>query len=300
MGQQIVTVLCEGPHDVAFICRLLKSIGFRSNENIKIGDYPAPFNQLLINEAKKTDVEQLNLTEVRRNLLPSNVLRKDDNFIFIYSLEGDGKKGPRQRILQELRSFIPAAGQINPTPDGTTLSLAYFFDADHKGIDTRLSEINAEVRAALPEVTKDLFPANGTWAMVSELKLGAFIFTGPDNNTGKLEDILFPLMKDGNEPNFDAATTYLKAHFKDPRLFPLKWKSHSTSGAMMEERSTKQADKVKYDEIKSLIGTVGQLQRSGKSNVVCISDSDYLTLSKIQTDSKCQEILTFFSGFVGI
>jgi hypothetical protein len=298
MAQQIITVLCEGPHDVAFICRLLKSIGFKTNESTKIGEYPFPFNQLLIGEATKTDVEQLNLTEIRRNLLPSNVLKKNDDFIFMYSLEGDGKIGPRQRVLKELRSFIAAPGEIELLPKDTNLSLLYFFDADQKGINTRLSEINAEIKNALPEITDDLFHVNGDAATISKLKIGAFIFTGPDNQTGKLEDILFPLMKAQNESNFEAAGAYLSAHFDEPRLFPLKWSTNSLNNEIVEERSRRQGDKARYDEIKSLIGAVGQLQRSGKSNVVCISDSDYLTLSKINADVKCQEILSFFSEFI--
>ena len=68
MAKQIITILCEGPHDVAFICRILKTTGFKSNESTKIGDYPTPFDQLLVNEASKTDIEQLNLSELRRNL----------------------------------------------------------------------------------------------------------------------------------------------------------------------------------------------------------------------------------------
>jgi hypothetical protein len=297
MAKQIITVLCEGPHDVAFICRILKSIGYKSNESVKIGEYPKPFDSLLTREATKTDVEQLNLTELRRNLLPSNVLLREEIHVFLYSLGGDGKKETRQRILTELRSLVVEEGEIIADRNNdAVLSLLYFFDADDHGVDARLSYINAEMRAALPiEITTDLFANNGDKVHVSKLKLGAFIFTGDNDSTGKLEDILVPLMRLENESSFDAAITYLKDHHDDARLFPLKLTV--AEGIVTEARSTKQKDKDKFDDKKSLIGTVGQLQRSGKSNVVCISDTDFLSLDKMKKNKKCVEIATFFETF---
>jgi len=298
MATQILTILCEGPHDVAFIVRLLKANGFKSNENTKIGNYPQPFDQLLVNEASKTDVEQLNLTEVRRNLLPSNVLTKNDSFIFLYSLEGDGKREPRMRILKELRSFITEEGEFERLPRDTNLSLLYFFDADDKGVANRLSDINTEVREALPEINVDPFQENGASYLVTKLKIGAFIFTDGTNDTGKLEDILMPLMIEGNQAIFDAANNFLTSHYDDGRMFPLKLSINPQTSAISESRSVRAGDKAKYDEKKSIIGAIGQLQRSGKSNVVCISDCDFISLEKIRASQKCQEITTFFDTFI--
>ncbi|AYL96956.1 DUF3226 domain-containing protein [Mucilaginibacter celer] len=299
MANQIITVLCEGPHDVAFICRILKSIGYKSNEGVKIGDYPRPFDALLKREATKTDIEQLNLTELRRNLLPSNVLLRGENHVFLYSLGGDGKADTRQRILIELRSLIVEEGEIiADRNNNAVLSLLYFFDSDNHGVMTRLSHINAEIKAALPEeITADLFTKNGDKTNVSKLKLGAFIFTGEDNNTGKLEDILVPLMRLGNERLFEAANVYLSEHHEENRLFPLKL--NVGDNGITESRSVRQKEKGKFDDKKSLIGTVGQLQLSGKSNVVCISDSDYLSLDKMLENDKCIKIMQFFELFAG-
>ena len=57
MATQIITVLCEGPHDVAFITKILKTIGFKSNESTKLGEYPPPMNAILQNEVIKMNVE---------------------------------------------------------------------------------------------------------------------------------------------------------------------------------------------------------------------------------------------------
>jgi hypothetical protein len=298
MATQIITVLCEGPHDVAFITKILKTKGFKSNESTTLGKYPPPMNAILQNEVIKTNVEDLNLTQVRRSLLPSNALKKEDSLIFLYSLGGDGQKTSRQKILNELRQLIPEPDEIlsGRLPIDTTLSLLYFFDADDKGIEQRVNEINREIREVLTEIQGNLFETHAQIKTISQIRLGCFIFTEANNNTGKLEHILLPLMKQGNEAIFDNAESYLTHNFDDDRLFPLKLQLQD--GTVVENRSRRPKDKETYDQYKSIIGTVGQLQRSGKSNVVCISDSDFLTLDKILTTPKCQEIIAFFEAFI--
>lgn len=185
-------------------------------------------------------------------------------FFFLYSLGGDGKIEDRKKNLNDFRSFIPKEGEIikERLPTDTRLSLVYFFDADTKGINQRINEINAEIRSVLTE----------------------------------LEDVLIPLMKQNNEPIFDEAERYLDKHFDSSRLFPLK--INVINEIIVETRSDRKKDKIKYDKSKSLIGAVAQLQRSGKSNVVCISDTDYITKDKILADANCVEIIDFFTSLI--
>ncbi len=81
-------------------------------------------------------------------------------------------------------------------------------------------------------------------------------------------------MADGNEAIFDDAKQYLDTHFDKSRL------------------------KDKFYEEKSIIGIAGQLQKSGSSNVVCISQTDYLNDEKIYSNDKCVEIIAFFNSFL--
>ena len=294
MAFQMIFVFCEGPHDVAFITRILKTINFKSNDSTKISDFPFPFNKMIKNEVVKTDVEQLNLVEIRRNLLPASTLKDDRNLVFLYSLGGDSKREARIRILNDFKLLIPEEGEIvaDRLPIGASISVLYFFDADNAGVGSRLNLINTEIQEVFPEILNGQFQNVGEVIDASGINVGNFIFTGPDNNTGKLEDILIPLMQQDNDDVFKEARNYLSIHFDDARLFPMKlaWENNT----IVENRSTRARDKEKYDEKKSLIGVVGQLQRSGKSNVVCISDSDYITLSKINDCEKCNQIITFF------
>ncbi len=271
MAVQIIAILCEGPHDVEFIARILKHNGYSSNDKLKIKDFPVPINDLLKTEASKTNVEDLNLQEVRQVLLPSSTLKIDSNYYLLYSMGGDSKKNIRKQLLNDFYTLIPKENEISSLPEGTNLGIVYFLDSDDKGILTRISELNDEIYEVLnikPFTNhKEIFNHFG-------LKLGAFIFTGTDNQKGKLEDLLMPLMKENNEKIFDDANNYLTCHFDDKRKAQ------------------------KYDNDKSIIGVVGQLQVSGASNTVCVKKSDYITEAKIKTNDKCVEIFDYVNSLI--
>jgi hypothetical protein len=298
MATQIIITLCEGPHDVAFINRILKSIGFVSNESKKLNEFPQPIDKIMSQEVINTQVEELNLQEIRKNFLPSNTLQKNDTYIFLFSMHGDGKKIPRQRILRNLKLSLREEGEIKndrPASD-TQLSVIYFFDSDNKGVNVRLNEVSNEIREVLTSISSNIFTSNGSYSTVEGIKLGCYIFTGNDNDKGKLEDILIPIMQANNESIFYAANSFLNQNIDDTRLFPLKLKNED--GITTEYRSNKEKDKFDFDEKKSLLGVVGQLQKSGKANTVCISDTDFLSLDKILNDQKCQDIIRFMSNFI--
>ena len=271
METQIIAILCEGPHDAEFISRILKFNGFTSIDSLKIKYYPSPIDDLLKTEASKSNVDDLNIQQVRQVLLPYCTLKIDNNYFLFYSMTGDGQKDKRKQLLNDFFMLIPKENEISSLPDDTNLGVAYFFDADDKGIDTRILELNEEINEVL-----GIIPFNSHKEIYTHqrLKLSSFIFTGNDNSTGKLEDLLMPLMKKDNESIFDNADEYLAKHFDNERKAQ------------------------KYDNDKSIIGIVGQLQISGASNTVCIKKSDYLNEEKIKANDKCKEIVDFVKSHI--
>jgi hypothetical protein len=101
-------------------------------------------------------------------------------------------------------------------------------------------------------------------------------------------DIVIPLMRDGNEEIFQKAAEFLKLK-EEGRLSKLEIVKR-TDGELEEKYSTKKLD---FDEKKSQIGIVGQLQVSGKANTVIIKDTDYIKLQKIRDNRLCRNILDF-------
>ena len=280
MATHIITIFCEGPHDIAFLTKILKSDAYKSIDKCKIGDFPLPYSNLLVTEARKSNIEDLNLQELRSTLMPSETLKKDDNYLFFFSLGGDTRKDKRGKLLNDLNIFIPKSkNEISTLPENTVLSVLYFFDADEKGVTTRLNEVGKEINEIISEVDENSFHKNAQKISLFEdlLNIGAYIFSKKDAEMGKLEDILVPLMKLGNEQIFEEAEKYIDNNYNVTRI-----------------------KKNNFDLKKSIVCTVGQLQKSGSSNVVCIGQTDYLTPEKIQSDDQCIEIVDFFNRFISI
>lgn len=272
----IVIVFCEGPHDVAFLSKILKSNGYSANDNSKIGEYPVPYNQLLENEVKKSDIKGLNIQEYRSVMLPSATLKFGVNELFLYAVGGDTRKDKRQKLLSDINAFIPKSdGEFEILPKQTKLSALYFFDSDTKGTQVRLQEVASEIKEIIDAFDNDTFDGNSTQLFDSKLSIGAYIFSAIDSDMGKLEDIMLPIMKQDNDNIFDNAESFID-----------------------ENHDIERSKGKKFNKQKSIIGTAGQLQKSGSSNVVCIGQTDFLSEEKIKADVKCIEIIGFFNQFI--
>ena len=294
MDTHLITVACEGPHDVAFLNRLLKAVGFASDESKKIAEYPMPMGAIFANSAKKIDFQQLNFSEIRRVTLPSHALSRESTTIFLYSLGGDSKKDERNTILKNLSLLVQEDEmEILRVPDRTKLSMIYVFDADKHGVEKRIIQIKAEVSGLLEIDPGDVaLEANGDYCSVNGLGIGCLIVAASECETGRLEDLIIPLMRKENETIFEAAVNFLDEHFDEARCAPLKFKPED--GNVIERRSGKGG----FDRLKSTLGVAAQLQLSGKSNTACINDADYLNLSKLTSDRECQGICEFFQRIV--
>ncbi|GEM66250.1 hypothetical protein SF1_42320 [Sphingobacterium faecium NBRC 15299] len=296
MANKIIFALCEGPHDAAFIYRVLKASGYESYEKVSIKDLPFPVNSLITTEANKSNVEDLNIQTIKQSFIPNNSLKKGDKYIFLFVLGGITQFDKISNFINKVKAFIPEEGKITTgrITDDTEINISLFFDADEDGVNNRLNMVNRNLNGSINSKI-DLFTQNSMNVNVQGIGLGVHIVTGQNDNTGKLEDILVPLMKLDNELIFESAEKFLTDHFADNRLYNLRI-IKDDNGMKMEERSTKLKYKLKYDKQKSLVATVGQLQKSGGANTTCISQTDYLTMNKIIDNHKCQEIIGFIDG----
>lgn len=287
--KEIVLSLCEGPHDVAFIYRTLRSRGY-THFNKRLEEYPFPIGDFFKKEAHKENLEQLTLEELRQGLLPSTAMACDESLVLLYALGGDTRKSQRKRLIQTIHSFSSDGCDSKEFTFGygTSYKVLYFYDADKKGVEARLKEISKEISDIFGP---DSLPisTNGICRTYGSITIGAYIFAGEDGK-GTLENILLPLMKCENEDIFNAAEIYINNHHDPTRMSRLKIEMRA-DGCPEEKRETK---KGKFDRSKSLIGIVGQLQNPGATNQVTIQHSDYLTLKKIQDSNICNDILNMF------
>lgn len=299
---RITFVICEGVHDIAFFTKLLKSEGY-STFHKKINEYPDPLNDWLRTTVQKISIQELNVSGVYdeiNTVLPRQALINDvrDQLIMFYNMNGDSRKKEREKFITKLNEWIyepenEKEFSFNEDLKGRNIQfgLLLTYDADDKGINTRLKDIKEENKKHFPLIEN--ISSNGEIINNgNSFKLGIYIFAEPGKDTGTLENILLPLMKEDNEAIFESADNFLKTYQDKERLKSLIFeKNHS--GDIIEKRDRAN----KYYHIKSMLGVVGQLQYSGASNTVCIEKSDYITLDKIKKNSNCQDILDLFKKF---
>ena len=283
----ILFILAEGPHDTAFMYRILKANGFREY-NKKIKDFPKPLDSLLQKDILNVSIPDENIQNARNRFLPSYVMQLDNNLIVLYSFRGDTDGKGRISLINTVNLFNIVDEEDDlayPASPNTSFNILYLFDADEIGTNGRMNQIKGELVKAFPDFTFATTYSASTFHTIEDMKIGAYIFREEDNDKGMLEDVLLPLMQDGNDDIFEAAETFLAVNHtcnlfdgkliltedEEPKLFKVNGK--------------------KYFHRKSLIGTVGQLQKSGSSNVVCISQADYLNNEKIKASKTCNEIL---------
>ncbi len=285
--RKAVFAICEGSQDVAFLYRLFHAGGF-TNYNKKIADFPRPVSDYLKKSLESIDYENLKLDESRQRPLPQEILIKDDILVLLYAVGGDEKRTVRRSMLESIAGFSIMPDDTNALYPGKNLqyALIYFFDANNKGIKAREKSIKEE----LSEITGVDVPELASGADLQSIKgllVGCYIFAR-DDGYGKLEDIIIPLMREGNEDIFQKAADFLK--LKDESRMKKLRMEKNPDGEIEETYSNKKLD---FDEKKSQIGIAGQLQVSGKSNTVIIKDTDYIKLQKIRNNNSCRKILNF-------
>lgn len=296
MPNKILFVLCEGPHDVAFIYRILYNAGF-TTYNLCIKDYPFPLNDYFKKEATWENLEQLKIEEARNRFLPSEVLVSENkNLILLYAIGGDSKIDKRKKLLADIATMYATFEEEKRIriDSGYICSVLYFFDADSKGRDKRYEEISTELSICLGEKIK-ISSDSPSYKHVNGITYSGYIFSKPGEQKGKLEDILLPLLKSENEDIFNTAEEYIEK-FHDPTRLPRLKIEKDAEGVLVEIRNN--SKKNKYEKDKSIIGIASQLQNSGSTNTVCIKYSDYLTKKKITENDSCKEILRVFNLYV--
>lgn len=273
MNTQIILLLCEGPHDAAFLRKILRANGFNSYDGKKIKEYPTPMNAFVKRNLEKSNIEDLNIQEAKKAaFIPNNVLQKENTYLFSYILGGATKMNRMNDFLINMFKLTKKDEKSTEydVAENTDFAVLCFFDADNdmKIIDKNIKDSlkNEGIDCVIEEeVHKCIKYHKG-------LKIGFYIFTEDDHNTGKLEDIILPLMRKDNEDVFSVAEEYIN-------------------------KFSKKADKDK-DKGKKIIGVTGQLEKPGCENTVHIRQTSYITDEKIKANSKCQEILNYIEDFI--
>lgn len=291
MEYKVILALLEGPHDVAFVYRILKENGFNTTKKL-IKDLPSPLDKYLSNPRQflSASLENLKVGTVRMSSFPMEVLEKDQNTILLFPSGGVEQSEVRKKIITQFNAIkeVGTAGSADNEKD-LSISILYLLDAETQGLGYRLNAIANEIKVAMGKPEETLEFTNGSYLKLDDIDFGVYVFTETGKETGRLEDILLPLMKQNNDDIFDDASVFLGKVNDYFDLFKGK-----TNNADVKLITRVDGEKFNYE--KSLVGTVGQLQTSGKSNVQVIREGSYLTKEKILQDDNCKAIAKFIEN----
>lgn len=280
---KITICICEGPHDTAFLYRILKTKCYETFKGT-LDDLPNIIGDFIAQNNKKIEYNKLKIDSLKNEFVPNKIMYQEDEMILLYAMGGDTKIANLQKLIEYYLNNIQSQ-TIDTNQHGKSFSsgesvneykFLFFYDADknkQQQIDKVKKIFNIENLEHNKVIKKEDF------------YLGGYIFSD-DEDKGALEDILFDIMKQDNENIFDEAEKYLNL-IEEDRLKRLKIECKENS--ITEKRDKKH----KIYQKKSIFGIVGQLQNSGASNVVAIEHSDYLNLEKINNSEKLQEIANF-------
>ncbi|MFD1142168.1 DUF3226 domain-containing protein [Larkinella insperata] len=274
---KILIILCEGPHDVAFIYKVSRlALNAQDITGTKLKDFPSPLGSHFVRLLQNYRYEDSQLTgrpEIPTTLSLTPHEDQEIVYLLIYPMGGDSKIESWKDQIQKFQDIA-----INDLPEmKAEISIGLIFDADD-GLADRVKKCHDNFNDILPEITGLNATEQHICLTKSFKSLGLHLFCN-DEGTGNLEEILIPLMKLGNEQIFNEALEYLNRNKDNKRPTEKKFKSN-------------------YDENKSLLGVVGQLQCSGVANNSIIKQSDYITNDKLSVSEKASELVSFLKSLI--
>jgi len=292
----IVIAFCEGPHDVAFLYRILRSDCYKLfNEKIEL--LPFPIKEFIKNGYKNIEkYEQLKMDALKNSNIPNKILYKDNKIILLYAMGGDSEtkdisKTKRIKLIEKLKvtrtndekSFN---FQGDPFLDNQyKYSFLFFYDADNNA-KLQLDKVNKYLSYL---AKRKYYVSHNEIVSIDSESYGAFIFS-KDGNIGNLENIMFEIIENEENSNIiKEAEEYLK--FIDEKRY--KNKISIDYNNCIEKVKKKKSNT--YYRKKSILGIMGQLQNSGASNIVTIEHSDYIKLNKNTVTKNIVELIDFFN-----
>ena len=276
---KFIISFCEGQHDIAFLSRILFANGF-SKYNKKLKDFPYPLNNQYISRLELKKISDSTLGFKSNYIIPSVALSKDNTIALFHDLGGDGKHKERNEILNMYLNLVGNEEEDQFTSRlNMDFKFIYFFDADDKGIDARLEELNNELELSSPVQHNKILEIDG-------YKWGCYVFH-KDPTSGELEDILIDLMIKDNESIFENCIDCLD----NTSICQTRQKEFICTAESEDYKGS-----IKFKKKKSLISMAGQLQFSGMNNSVIISKSDYIRKSDLESNKHCLNIKELFVG----
>ena len=276
-----IFIFCEGPHDIAFLGRLLEFSGAKPYKE-KLKKYPAPLAGLIINRFQSRNIQEARFRssgpmalECPPILEAAYVLETAQSLLLFFRCVGD-KQDEAVRSL--LKTLIDLTGESN-APDNriTGFGVVFVNDADVSPVSETLNRIHENYT----EVLKPILPnyanlqANGTMKD-GDFSCGCLIFSDVEGSSGTLESIIEPIMRKQQCIRHEDADSFVSKHATE-----------GTAAGNSERPSKKQ---------KALLTAAGQIDFPSYSLSVIIRDTAALKWEYLKDDPRCMKCVEVLTG----
>ncbi|CAH7122756.1 conserved hypothetical protein [Vibrio chagasii] len=277
----ILTFLyCEGPHDMAFLAKLIKGLNITNSEINTVSDLPHYIKNIVTGALENLETESIRIDKPIRVFFPNKVFALNDGqFICVFSTGG---KDSLQAAMDNITRNKFLIGRQKRTGI-TSIRHAFILDADYKllengtdnpqgGLSNTLTNLSRQIKTIVDDFND--FTTHASWQETDHGSIGNFIFTDTTGEEGTLEDLLEQFVK----PTLLLAPSVA---FRDEII------------TFDESRKAKAKDKTKQQKI--IFTSMTQAFHPGCSLAVGLSEDKVLDKAAINSHSISAEFGAFLS-----
>lgn len=281
-------MFCEGPHDAAFLNRLLKTELDFTKVSLKLSELPYPISNVIQQSFRTRASEDLRLDLAKKFFLPDYILKRDRVLVMVFNYGGSNRKGNMSPFLENVFALLGAPAFAGTEKPESSAEFAYtiFADADAIGLVAARAKISADLAIIGGEawLNGPWADFEGTKAVTQESAFGltaAYIWKKWAEDNGTLEDSVLECLAD--DAGLQQTMQFLDARFS--------W--NLPAGATAEQVCASGARR-----LKAAFCVEGQHEKPGMSLGVVLDQTALLRPELIAGSAAVQDCLTFLRAWL--
>lgn len=283
-------MFCEGPHDAAFLNRLLKKKLDFAKAELKLSELPPPISNVLQQSVKTRAAEDLRLDLAKKFFLPDYLVERDKILVMIFNYGGSNRQISISQFLEKVFLLLntpafAAGGQPYGLPKFT---FAVFADADSVGLEA--------VRGQISEDLKTIGGAawlSGDWRIFKDTKaatqdtefgsVAAYIWKKSDEDNGTLEDVVLECLC--NDQGLQQTMNFLDKRFN--------WVAPA-------DATPEAICAVSAKRLKAAFCVEGQRKKPGGSLAVVLDQTELLNKDCMDNSPAVKDCVKFLKSWIEI
>lgn len=280
-------LFCEGPHDAAFLNRLLKNhLGFKKIE-LKISELPYPIRDVLQQSFKTRAADDLRLDLAKKFFLPDFLVESDTTVAMVFNYGGSNRQVSMTSFLKNVFDLLDAPAFAGmDSAECPKYAYALFADADMLGISGARALISKDLATIGDSawLSSDWTALNHSTAVMQETAFGptsAYIWKKSAEDNGTLEDIVLECL--ASNEGLQKTLQFLDERFN--------WNPPINA-------SPKQVCASAVKRLKAAFCVEGQREKPGMSLGVVLDQTDLLRQEAIDNSLAVKDCLTFLKAWL--